>query len=142
MSQALHFPRSFRRIRTVRGLLQKTVALQLDVDPGALCAVEKGTRGPFDHKLLAKAAKLLLLTEDEQAELSWAAHHDRLVGLLSNRGASPMEVELISASLHALHHLRAEQRAGLLASVRRIGESAQLVANLSSNVTELEVEMT
>lgn len=142
MSQSLHFPRSFRRIRTARGLLQKTVALQLEVDPAALCAVEKGTRGPFDQKLMAKAAQLLRLTDKEHAELSWAAHHDRLIGLLRNRGASDTEIALISASLHALHHLQPSQHSGLLASVKRVGESAELISKLASTLPDMEVEMT
>lgn len=138
MTVLLRFPGAFRRMRIRRGLLQKSVAYQLRLDPGLLCAIEKGARSPFDQETLERAAELLELSKTEQAELSWTAHHDRLVGLLCNRGATPAEIELISASLLAWHHLQADQRDGLIRNVRRLGESAQFISTLSSPEGRLE----
>jgi len=125
-----------------RGLLQKTVALELGLDTGVLCGIEKGVRGPLDSEVLTRAAQLFQFTDDEMAQLRWSAHHDRLIGLLVQRGATKEEVELISASLHAWHYLGSDQRTGLLANVRRIGESAQLVSALAKPQDVMEVAMT
>lgn len=119
-------------MRLQRGLLQKTIAHQLCLDPGQLCAVEKGSRGPLDGPTLERAADLLELSEAERQELAWAAHHDRLVAQLRQRGACMEEIELVSASLEAWHHLRAEQRWGLIQRMRKCGESAKLLATLSA----------
>ncbi|MDE2402683.1 MAG: helix-turn-helix transcriptional regulator [Burkholderiales bacterium] len=142
MARPLHFPNAFRAIRTRLGLLQKTVALELRVDPAVLCSIEKGARAPLDDTVLAEAARLFRLTNVELAELCWAARHDRMVSTLSNRGATDEEVELISAALFASHHLRSEQLDGLIYSMRRVGESAQLVSSLTSPQGGLEVSMT
>lgn len=142
MAPPLYFPRAFRDIRTRRGLLQKAVALELRVGPAVLCSIEKGMRPPMDDSVLAEAARLFRLTDIELAELCWAARHDRIVSALSNRGATDEEVELISAALFASHHLRSEQMDGLIYSMRRVGESAQRVASLTSPQGGLEVSMT
>lgn len=128
----LRFPAALRQMRLRRGLLQKTIAYQLHLDPGQLCAVERGSRGPFDASTLERAADLLALSEAERQDLAWAAHHDRLVAQLGQRGACTEEIELISASLEAWHHLRAEERWGLIQSVRKFGESAKMLAALST----------
>jgi transcriptional regulator with XRE-family HTH domain len=134
----LRFPGALRRMRVRRGLLQKTIAHQLQLDPGQLCAVERGSRGPLDASTLKRAADLLELSEPERQELAWAAHHDRLVAQLGQRGASPEEIELVSASLEAWHHLRADQRCGLIQSVRKCSESAKLLAALSTPCMQSE----
>lgn len=119
-------------MRVRRGLLQKTIAHELQLDPGQLCAIERGSRGPLDASMLRRAADLLELSELERQELIWAAHHDRLVAQLGQRGACLEEIELVSASLEAWHHLRADQRCGLIQSVRKCSESAKLLAALST----------
>lgn len=128
----LRFPAALRRMRVRRGLLQKTIAFQLRLDPAQLCAVERGSRGPLDKPTLERASELLALSEAERQELAWAAHHDRLVATLSQRGACAQEIELVSASLEAWHHLQGDQRNGLIQSVRKASESAKLLADLAS----------
>ena len=134
----LRFPTVLRRLRDRRGLLQKTFAYQLHLDPAQLCAVERGSRRPLDEPTLERAADLLELSETERRELSWAAHHDRLVTMLGQRGASAEELELVSASLEAWHHLRAEERTGLIQSVRKCSESAKLLAALATPCAQPE----
>lgn len=141
MAHPLHFPRAFREIRTRRGLLQKSVALELHVDPAVLCCIEKGTRAPLDDQALIEAARLFGLSEVELAELSWAARHDRFVSALCHRGATTPEVALISAALFASHHLRKDDLEGLINSVRRVGESAKVISSLTSPRGGSEVSM-
>jgi transcriptional regulator with XRE-family HTH domain len=133
------FPDALRQLRIHRGILQKTIAHHLHLDPGQLCAVEKGKRGPLDPGMLEQVAELLRLTTTEHHELAWSAHHDRLVILLSQRGASNQEVELVSASLEAYHHLQDSHRAALINSIRKYGDSAKLLSNLATVETSVEV---
>lgn len=125
-------------MRVRRGLLQKTIAHQLQLDPGQLCAVERGSRGPLDGPTLKRAADLLELSEPERQELTWAAHHDRIVALLGQRGACPEEIKLVSASLEAWHHLRGDQRCGFVQTVRKCSESAKLLAAMSTPCIQSE----
>ena len=134
----LQFPGVLRRLRLQKGTLQKTIAHHLGIDPAQLCAIEKGSRGPLDSCMLDKVADLLDLNEQELQELVWAAHHDRLVGLLTQRGASLGEVELVSASLEAWHYMQAEQRPRLISSVRRFGVSAKVLASMPASDGRVE----
>lgn len=136
------FPAVLTRLRKGRGLLQKTTALELGVDPTVLCAVEKGTRAPLDDEQINRVIEVFRLSEDEAAQLRWAAHHDRLVGQLENKGATETEVAFISTGLHALRHLQPQQISGLMASLQQINKSASLVASLSKSHPLLEVAMT
>ncbi len=142
MSSLLQFPKTFRRMRMRQGLMQKVVALELGLDAAVLCGIEKGTRGPLDEAELAKVAELFQLAGDELTELVWAAHHDRLITPLKSRGASEEEVMLISENLCAWHHLKKDQRAGWLSTVKRMRESARAVAALSSPAGGMEAQMT
>jgi len=45
-------------------------------------------------------------------------------------GATNEEVELYSLCLETLHHLRGEQRCELIHNVRKLNESAKLLASL------------
>jgi transcriptional regulator with XRE-family HTH domain len=141
MVTPLQFPRAFRDIRMRRGLMQKSVALELRVDPAVLCSIEKGTRAPLDEQTLSEAARLFSLSDTELSELCWAARHDRLVSGLSQRGATTHEMALISAALFASHHLRADDLEGLITSVKRVGESARMISSLTSPKGGLEVSM-
>jgi DNA-binding XRE family transcriptional regulator len=141
MARILHFPDTFRALRVRSGLMQKTAAQELNIDPVVLCSVENGTRAPLDADAIALAVDLFRCTDQEKADLSWAAHHDRLVRLLGNRGASVQEIELVSVRLTAWHHLHSDQRESLVASVRRIGESAKLVSTLSSTFKVMEANI-
>lgn len=138
MFNLLRFPAALRQFRTQRGLMQKTVAYELRLDPALLCAAERGTRGPLDGETLAKAAELLQLSAVEFQELSWAAHHDRILGFVRNKGASSIEMKGISAMLLALHHLQADQRDGLIQYCDQVVQSARLVYGLSSPRNRVE----
>ena len=134
----LRFPAALRRLRTRRGLLQKTIAHQLHLDPGQFCAVERGSRGPLDQPMLDRAAELLDLSVQERLELVWAARHDRLLKHAMREGASPEEIELMSLCSETLHHLREDQRGGLIRSVRKFNESAKLLAMLGPDSMQTE----
>jgi transcriptional regulator with XRE-family HTH domain len=138
----LLFPLALTRLRKERGVMQKTAALELRVDPTVLCAVEKGTRAPLDDAQIKRAREVFRLSEDEAAQLQWAAHHDRLVGHLGSKGATEAEVAFISTGLHALRHLQPQQINGLMASLQQINQSASLVAALGKSNHLLEVAMT
>ncbi len=138
----LLFPPVLKQVRSSRGLMQKSVAIDLGLDAAVLCGIEKGTRGPLDDRMLQKACELFKLTNDEIDQLQWAAHHDRIIGILDHRGASKSEVALLSASLHAWHHLGPEQRNGLVASLRQISQSARLVSSLTKPNQLMEMAMT
>lgn len=142
MSSLLQFPKVFRQMRMRRGLMQKVVALELGLDAAVLCGIEKGTRVPLDEASMARAACLLQMSPDELAELTWAAHHDRLIAHISSKGASTEEVLLISENLCAWHHLKTDQREGWLSTVKRMRESAHAVAALSSPRGGMEAQMT
>lgn len=142
MTSLLQFPKVFRQMRTRRGLMQKAVALELGLGAAVLCGIESGTRIPLDEAALRRAADLFKLSADELAEITWAAHHDRLITSLSNRGASDEEVLLISESLRAWHYLKSDQREGWLSNVKRVRESAHVVATLSSPTGGMEAQMT
>ena len=138
----LLFPLLFTRLRKSRGVMQKSAALDFGVDPTVLCAVEKGTRVPFDDEQIKRASEVFRLSEEEVAHLKWAAHHVRLIVHLGNKGASETEVAFISTVLHALRHLQPEQISGLMASLQQINKSASLVASLGKSNLLLEVAMT
>jgi transcriptional regulator with XRE-family HTH domain len=138
----LLFPTLFTQLRKSRGVLQKTAAVDFGVDPTVLCAVEKGTRAPLDDAQIKRAREVFRLSEDEAAQLQWAAHHDRLVGHLGSKGATDTEVAFISTGLHALRHLQPQQISGLIASLQQINQSASLVAALGKSNNLLEVAMT
>lgn len=142
MTSLLQFPKAFRQMRMRRGLMQKVVALELGLDAAVLCGIEKGTRIPLDETLLARAANLFQLSADEFADMTWAAHHDRLITGLTSKGASDEEILLISESLCAWHHLKSDQREGWLSTVKRLRESARAVATLSSPIGGMEAHMT
>jgi len=137
----LLFPAVFKQLRKSRRLLQKVVALDLGMDPSVLCGVEGGTRPPPELALLQQAALLFQLTAAESQQLLWAAHHDRLIGCLGQRGASDEEMELFSTGLSTMRHLSQIQVQGLLASLNKISKSATLLSSLSSNESK-EVVMT
>ncbi len=124
------FPGVLRRLRIRSGLLQKTIAHNLRLDPGQFCAVERGVRRPFDTETIDRVAELLDLPARERHDLAWAAHHDRLVKHAMRDGATNEEVELYSLCLETLHHLRGEQRCELIHNVRKLNESAKLLASL------------
>jgi transcriptional regulator with XRE-family HTH domain len=137
----LLFPLMLTRLRKSRGLLQKTAALDLGIDPTVLCAIEKGTRTPLDNSQINKLVDVFRLSEEEAIHLRWAAHHDRLVGHLESRGATSTEVAFISTALHALRHLQPQQISGLIASLQQIDKSASLVASLGKSNLLMEVAM-
>ena len=138
----LLFPSTFARLRKNRRLLQKSTADKLGVDPTVLCAIEKGTRAPLDDKQIAKAVEVLKLADEDASQLRWAAHHDRLIGHLEQRGATEAEVVFISTGLHALRHLQPQQIVGLTGTLEQIGKSARMVASLARSNPTMEVVMT
>ena len=135
----LRFPEALRHLRIRRGLLQKTIAHGLSLDPGQFCAVERGSRGPLDQPRLDRAAELLDLSEKERRDLNWVAHHDRLLKHVMRDGASQEEIEFYSLGLEMLHHLDHEQRRGFIQSVRKFNESAKLLSRLSPSDSFSEV---
>lgn len=136
------FPMVLTRLRKSRSVLQKTAALVMGIDPTVLCAIEKGVRAPLDDEQIKQAIEVLRLSEEEAAQLQWAAHHDRLVGHLGHKGATEAEMAFISAGLHALRHLQPQQIKGLMANLQQIDKSASLVAALGKSNSLLEVAMT
>ena len=138
----LLFPLLFTRLRKSRSVLQKSAAVDFGVDPTVLCGIEKGTRGPFDDEQIKRACEVFQLSDEEVAQLLWAAHHDRLVSHLANKGASQTEVTFVSTGLQALRHLQPHQISGLIASLQQINKSASLVASLGKTNPLLEVAMT
>jgi DNA-binding XRE family transcriptional regulator len=138
----LLFPLLFTRLRKSRGVMQKTAALDFGVDPTVLCAVEKGTRIPFDDEQIKRVTEVFRLSEEEVTQLQWAAHHDRLIVHLGSKGATETEVAFISTGLHALRHLQPQQISGLMASLQQIKKSASLVASLGKSNPLMEVDMT
>ncbi len=136
------FPLVLTRLRKSRAVLQKTAALEMGIDPTVLCSIEKGARAPLDDEQIKQVIKVLRLSEEEAAQLQWAAHHDRLVGHLEHKGATEAEMAFISTGLHALRHLQPQQVSGLMASLQQIDKSASLVAALGKSTSMLEVAMT
>ncbi len=125
------FPGALRRLRIRSGLLQKTIAHNLRLDPGQFCAVERGVRRPFDAATIDRVAELLDLPARDRLDLEWAARHDRLLKHAMRDGATTEEVELYSLCLEALHNLRGEQRSELILNVRKFNESAKVVSKLT-----------
>ncbi len=138
----LLFPLLFTRLRKSRGVMQKSAAVDFGVDATVLCGIEKGTRVAFDDEHIKLACEVFRLSDEEGAQLLWAAHHDRLIGHLANKGATETEVAFISTGLHALRHLQPDQINGLIASLQQINKSASLVASLAKSNPLLEVAMT
>jgi len=95
----LLFPVALRKVRQDRGLLQKTVAISLGVSISCLCRIERGLRGPMDEQTIGRAADFLHLSEEELANLRWAAKHDRLISQLAQAGATSVELNLFTATL-------------------------------------------
>jgi len=125
------FRGALRRLRIRSGLLQKTIAHDLRLDPGQFCAVERGVRRPFDTETIDRVAQLLDLPVSDRLDLEWAARHDRLVKHAMRDGATMEEVELYSLCLETLHNLRGEQRSELIHNVRKFNESAKVVSKLT-----------
>jgi transcriptional regulator with XRE-family HTH domain len=133
MTDLLQFPTALRQARSRRGLMQKTVAYGLNIDPTILCSAERGARGPLDAQALTKLADLLELTPIEVQDLNWAARHDRAIAALRRQGLSEIELRGISAILSALYGLQGDQQVGLIDYCRQVGQSARLVKSLTPN---------
>lgn len=133
MADLLQFPTALKQARSRRGLMQKTVAQKLNVDPTLLCSAERGARGPLDAQALSKLAAFLDLSPLEAEELNWAARHDRAIGALRRLGLNETELSAISALLSALYGLQGDQQIGLIDYCRQVGQSARLVKSLTPN---------
>lgn len=138
MADLLQFPTALRQARSKRGLMQKTVAHRLNVDPTMLCSAERGTRGPLDAHALEKLAGLLELTPIEIQDLNWAARHDRAIAALRRQSLSEIELRGVSAILSALYSLQGNQQVGLINYCRQVGQSARLVKSLAPNSQSVE----
>lgn len=133
MVDLLQFPTALKQARSRRGLMQKTVAKKLNVDPTLLCSAERGARGPLDAQALQNLAALLDLSPLETEDLNWAARHDRAIGALRRQGLTETELSAISAILSALYGLQGDQQIGLIDYCRQVGHSARLVKSLTPN---------
>ena len=138
-SPVLIFPATLRKLRKGRGRLQKTLAIQLGVDATVLCAIEAGGRAPFDDNQIEKAVAVLGLCESEAKELLWAAHHDRLVTGLEQRGGTALELEFLSSGLRAIRHLEPSQVTGLIRNLREVERSARLITTLGTTFQFTEI---
>jgi transcriptional regulator with XRE-family HTH domain len=138
-SPALFFPRTLRKLRRGRGRLQKTLAIQIGVDATVLSGIETGARAPLDVDNIQKAVVTLQLSESEEAELLWAAHHDRLVTGLEQRGGTALEREFLSSGLRAIRHLEPRQIKGLIRNLGEVERSARLITTLSTTFQFTEV---
>lgn len=138
MADLLRFPTALRQARNKRGLMQKTVAHRLNLDPTMLCSAERGARGPLDAQALEKLAALLELTPIEIQDLNWAARHDRAIATLRRQSLSELELRGISAILSALYSLQGDQQVGLIDYCRQVGQSARLVKSLTPNFQFME----
>ncbi|RYG88855.1 MAG: hypothetical protein EON59_03140 [Alphaproteobacteria bacterium] len=121
------FPQALRAVRARRGLLQKSVALDLGIDAAVLCATEKGARGPLSDDRLALLAARLALTPEEHQALLWAARHDRVISQLEASGGSRQELLLVSKAMTAWNHMEGAQREGWLNQVIRLADSAVML---------------
>jgi ribosome-binding protein aMBF1 (putative translation factor) len=110
MADLLQFPAALRQARSKRGLMQKTVAYSLDIDPTILCSAEKGARGPLNAQALRKLAVLFELTPFEAHNLFLAARHDRAIAALRRQGLSEIELHSISTVLSGLYARRVIDR--------------------------------
>ena len=122
-------PESLRAFRLRSGMSQKALALSMEVDQAALCAVEKGRRGTLPHGAMDKLAKALQLGDGERESLRWQGEHDRLLKELA-QGPLSGALELVSAALIAYSRLGSRARAGLVELLRRKGLSGQDVHDL------------
>lgn len=108
------FSVKFKALRESRGLLQKTLAIDLEVSPTYLSAIEKGRKPPpSNDRFYSKLTLKLGLTPDEVNGLRSHANSESLFrGLFE--GTSPQQVEiamLFAERLRSLHpaQLRALQ---------------------------------
>jgi transcriptional regulator with XRE-family HTH domain len=138
MADLLQFPSALRQARSKRGLMQKTVAHSLNVDPTILCSAEKGARGPLDAHALEKLAALFELTPVETQDLNWAARHDRAIAALRRLGLSEIELQGFSVMFSALYDLQGGQQVGLIEYCRQVGQSARLVKSLTPTPHSVE----
>jgi hypothetical protein len=53
----------------------------------------------MDEQTIGRAADFLHLSEEELANLKWAAKHDRLISQLAQAGATSAELNLFTATL-------------------------------------------
>ena len=93
-------PGGLRNARHARGVSQKRLALDAEIDQSHLCAIERGRGGPPSPSLLARLVSALKLDANGIDALRQAALHDAVIQRIADeqgtRGAG-----LVSAALEA-----------------------------------------
>jgi transcriptional regulator with XRE-family HTH domain len=140
--QRRQFPRVLRSLRTVRGVLQKTVAGVLDLDAPTLCAVERGVRAPLTDERIQRLVPVLRMSAAELDHLLWAARHDRLLAHLETGGATGEELDLMSKALTTWNFMDSRQRQAWLTQVGRMADSASFLHSAVTPDLQREAAMT
>ena len=130
VNQLLLFPSRLLQARERCSTSQKVVALTAGIDQAFFCGVEKGRRPPFTDRVLGKLSALLQLNQGDAEALAWAAKHDRCIRSVWQLTESEEETRLVSQLLTTARWLDGAQRAGLLAYLGSLQESATLLSRL------------
>ena len=108
----LLFPDALVSARQRRALNQRHLAVEMQMDPSHVCALEKGRKGAITPVLLERLAKALDLTAAEKADLGWVAKHDQVV-LCARDHAGEEAARMVSLALQAQRALSAEEQQGV-----------------------------
>lgn len=131
VNQLLLFPGRLLKARERCSTSQKAVALTVGIDQAFFCGVEKGRRPPFTDRVLGQLSSLLQLNQGDAEALAWAAKHDRCIRSVWQLTESEEETRLVSQLLTTAHWLDGAQRAGLLAYLESLQESATRLSRLT-----------
>lgn len=126
----LQFPQEVLRLRSVKQLSQKALALTIQMDQSQLSGIERGTRPPPTDVALDRIAGALALAPNQRTNLEWAARHDRCVRFVMECSDSMDDVQLVSQVLIAAHELTTEQRLGLVNYLKSVRSAAQQLSQL------------
>lgn len=127
----LKFPSLLLRVRAQIGVAQKAASVALGLNQAQLCGVEKGRRPPLDDEKIGRLRSEFHISEEDLADLKWAARHDRYLRALYEATATGEEARLMSSVLSASRLLDTSQREGLCDYLSSLQVSAEQMRGLS-----------
>ena len=99
-----------RQQRQSRGMLLKTLALELGMDPSYLSSIESGRKGPSPRpRFLETVREVLDLSDKEYSELSSAANASLRLGKFGKMARTPLTAEVAVTFAQRMNTLRPAQ---------------------------------
>ncbi len=126
----LLFPDALVSARQRRALSQRHLAVEMQMDPSHVCALEKGRKGAVTPALLERLAKALGLSAEERAGLEWAAIHDQVV-LCARDHAGEDAARMVSLGLQAQRALSTEEQQGVRALLFQLVSAKRALTSLA-----------